>query len=248
MEPLGVATKRAGLEILAATLWDWYREDTPERNLLHYIEEQRLDTPYTRRLLARAAEPLVTFRGETWTIRDFLVHFTPGRYILRPDDPLAFKARLSDIVALVVRDAVLLEMAEKDGLDQSPVVERSLRLWKEKWLFQEYARWLDETHAPTDPDLSADYDAGTRTLDEAVVPFDGLTAEQRSRLASRLAGETRRRVADSLLAGEQVWIDEYLLDTLTLNLSATNPTMTVNLLKSNSNKPAFPVVDPGWSP
>ena len=245
MEPLSVATKRAGLERLFMALWDWYSDDTPERNLLYYLEEERLDTPYAHALVAGFEEPLVSYQGVTWTIRDFLVHFTPGRYIIRPDDLRTFKARLSDIVALVVRDAVLLDFAAADRLEQSPGFQRAFERWEEKWLFQEYARLLDAERAPDAASLRAYYAAGMSSLPSAI-PFDSLTADQRGRLVSRRASEERRRFADSLLALERVWIDDAMLDTLAVSVSAVNPTMTVNLLKSNSNKPAFPVVDPNW--
>jgi hypothetical protein len=245
MEPLGVATKRAGLELLFMGLWDWYSDTTPERNLLYYLEEERLDTPYARALVASFDEPLVSYQGITWTIRDFLVHFTPGRYILRADDLRAFKARLSDLVALVVRDAVLLDIAAADGLERSPAFQRIFQRWEEKWLFQEYARLLDAERAPDEASLRAYYEAGTHALPNAI-PFDSLTSDLRGRLVSRRASEEQRRFADSLLALERVWIDYAMLDTLSVYVSPANPTMTVNLLKSNSNKPAFPVVDPNW--
>ncbi|MEZ4699438.1 MAG: peptidylprolyl isomerase [Rhodothermales bacterium] len=246
MEPLGVTTKRAGFEILNEALLAWYQAATPERNLLYYLDEEGLDTPYAQQLRAHFDEPLVTYRDAAWTIRDFLAHFTPGRYIIRPDDPRQFKARLADIVALVVRDEVLLGIARDERLDRSPAFQRAMQRWKEKWLFQEYARLLEQEHAPAPDALRAFYEAGTRQLGEAAIPYDSLTAAQRSRLTSRYALEARRRVADSLLAGEEVWIDEHMLDTLTLYVSPSNPYQTVNLLKSNSNKMAFPIVDPNW--
>ena len=87
MEPLNVVTKRQGFEVLNEALWEWYRAETPVRNLLHYIEEQGRDTPYTRKLIAHYAADLVHFGDEHWTIRAFLEHFTPGRYTLRARDP-----------------------------------------------------------------------------------------------------------------------------------------------------------------
>lgn len=138
MAPLNVRTKRAGLDVLNEALFAWYSDAMPERNLLHYIEVQKLETPYTQQLVEYYDVPLVSYAGTDWSIRDFLSHFTPGRYIIRPDDPLAFKARLSDIVGLVVRDAVLLETARDEKLSEDAAYQRTLALWKNKWLFQEY--------------------------------------------------------------------------------------------------------------
>ena len=148
MEPLGVRTKREGFDILDKALFDWYSEVTPERNLLHYIEEQGVRTHYIESLIVNYEAPLVQYRDADWTIYDFLEHFTPGRYVIRPDDPASFRARLADIVALVVRDAVLLDIADRENLYQNDAYERSLALWESKWLFQEYRNLLLEDRAP----------------------------------------------------------------------------------------------------
>ncbi|MGI9173973.1 MAG: hypothetical protein ACR2GR_01460 [Rhodothermales bacterium] len=202
MEPLNVVTKRRGFEVLTDALWSWYREETPQRNLLHYIEGQGWEKPYAEQLQAHYDEVLVTFGEETWTIRTFLEHFTPGRYVLRADDERQFKARLADVVGLVVRDAVFLRRAHEEGLDQDPVYQRTLAQWKAKWLFEELKKR----------------------------PF----------VQYRLA-----TYADSLVDATNVVINEAVLDTLTLS-TPEDARLTVQLLKSNSNKRPFPTVDPGW--
>ena len=202
MEPLNVVTKREGFEVLTDALWSWYREETPQRNLLHYIERQRWQKSYTEKLKAHYDEVLVTFGEETWTVRTFLEHFTPGRYVLRADDRRQFKARLADVVGLVVRDAVFLQRAREEGLDRDSVYQRTLAQWKAKWLFEEL--------------------------------------KKRPAVQHRLAA-----YADSLVNATDVVINEAVLDTLTLGMPA-DARLTVQLLKSNSNKQPFPTVDPGW--
>lgn len=142
MQPLDVKTKRAGFEILNQALFAWYKDNSPQRNLLHYIEDQRLVTPYTELLKENAQIPLVTYKDVSWDMYDFLSHFTPGRYVLRTDDAQAFKARLADIVGLVVRDKVLLDIADQESLNDNPDYNRTLAVWKNKWLFQEYRNLL----------------------------------------------------------------------------------------------------------
>lgn len=245
MEPRNVTTKRDGFEVLNAALWTWYRDQPPLRNLLHTIEEQGLDTPYTRLLRAKYALPLVTFDDQQWTIRDFLAHFTPGRYILRPRDERAFKARLADIVALVVRDHIFLQMAEDENLHDDPEYRRTLAQWRAKWLFQELrTTWLN---APLDTTrLAAYYQAKEAALDTEFRPFDRLDGEDHARIRTRFVQERLADLADSLLAGLDVTIYDAVLDTLTIPESAKNPAMTVHLFKNNANKQPFPIVDPLW--
>ena len=142
MQPLDVRTKRAGFEILNAALFAWYSDRIPERNLLYYIDEENRQTDYTALLVENYDELLVTYRDANWTVYDFLNHFTPGRYVIRPDNPEAFKARLADLVGLVVRDAVFLEMAENSGAAGQETMQRTTQQWKSKWLFQEYRKLL----------------------------------------------------------------------------------------------------------
>ena len=212
MEPLNATTKRQGFEILHEALWQWYRDAPPVRNLLHYIEEQTLDTPYTRHLAANYEVDLVHARGERWSIRTFLKHFTPGRYVLRAHEPRAFKARLADVVALVVRDAVFLEMARREKLREDATYQRALAQWKDKWMFLALRDQLFKNAAAPN------------------------------------TWSPIRRYVDSVAAQYTVRINEAVLDTLSLSVSETNPTMTVHLFKSNSNKMPFPIVDPNWRP
>ncbi len=212
MSPLDVRTQREGFDVLNQALWDWYRDEQPLRNLLFLIESGSVDKPYSRLLVSSFDLPLVAFGNEQWDIREFLAHFTPGRYAVRTRDPLDFRARLSDIVALVVRDKLFLDRARQERLHRDEAYQRGLALWKEKWMFQEYKNRLVQDR----PAVAA-----------------------RSRLVE---------LTDSLKALYDVEVYYGVLDTLTLSVSEMNPTMTVHLFKSHSNRQAFPIVDPNWKP
>lgn len=246
MEPLNVVTKRQGFEVLNEALWEWYSAETPMRNLLHYIEEQGRDTPYTRQLVAHYAADLVHFGDEQWSIRTFLEHFTPGRYTLRARDPGDFTVRLADVVALVVRDAVFLKIAEEEQLYDQPQHERSLALWKDKWMFQEYRKVLLDSSAITDAEVKAYYRAMDRKMEGEFYPYDRLSVQDRDRIKQRMMQDRITGYADSVLTFHEISINESVLDSLPLSVSTANPYMTVHLLKSNSNKMPFPIVDPGW--
>ena len=142
MEPLGVTTKREGFNRLEPILWDWYTEDTPERNLLYYIDEAGLNTPYTEALVAEYDTPLVQFDGQTWTVKDFLEHFTPGRYIMPIKERQQFTMRVADVIALVVRDMILLDLAAEEQFYQIPSYQRNMRQWKNSWMAAEYRNLL----------------------------------------------------------------------------------------------------------
>ncbi len=244
MQPLDVITKRRGFELLKEALWQWYSTETPIRNLLHYIEDQRKDTPYTRLLVSGYDTDLVYFGDERWSIRSFLEHFTPGRYSLRARDPALFEARLADVVALVVRDAVFLRMAADEQLDDTPEFRSTLEAWKDKWMFQEYVKLLLQSSPVVGVTALVDPggpwpEAEAGVAGSGSVPADATQMRTRSWLA---------HYADSVAAGYGISVDTAMLDSLPLTHTASNPRLTVHLVKSNSNKMPFPIVDPGWRP
>ena len=188
--------------------------------------------------------PLVSFGDQVWTIHTFLTHFTPGRYTMRARDRPSFDARLANVVALVVRDAVLLDMAMDEDLEHDETLQRTLTLWKRQWMFQEYrSRWVSNWRG-TESEVEDYYRSVNARVRGQLIPFDQLDEEDRERIGSQLA---RRRLAqhiDSLAGYADVWINAPMLDTLAVNISPSNP--TVHLFKSNSNKMPFPIADPNW--
>lgn len=208
MEPLDVTTRRPTLYALAEVLYDWYADRTPTRSILEELSDPDRPAAQKAALMALLGDRLVTYRGATWTVEDFLDAFTPPRYVIRARDPAAFTLRLADVVGLVVRDAVLLDMAREEGWDDHPEDRIALRKWEEKWLF----------HALRD-----------RSMDPDDVDWGRVAA-----------------VSDSLLSRTEVFIHHAVLDTMTLAVSEANPFMTVHLMKSNSNRMPFPIVDPNW--
>ena len=63
MEPMNVVTRREGFNLLSDVLWAWYAQETPVRNLLHYLESKQADPMIARRLMDGFSVPLVAFDG-----------------------------------------------------------------------------------------------------------------------------------------------------------------------------------------
>lgn len=151
MEPLDVTTRRPTLYALAEVMYEWYADRTPTRSIMEEISDPDRPAAQKAALTALLDDELVAFRGVTWTVEDFLDAFTPTRYVIRARDPASFTLRLADIVGLVVRDAVLLEMAKEEGFDDHPEDRSALRKWEEKWLFHALR---DRSVDPDDVDWS----------------------------------------------------------------------------------------------
>lgn len=245
MEPMDVVTRRNGFNILSEALWAWYQQETPTRNLLHYLESQQVDGNIVRLLVGGYSVPLVSFSGREWTIRTFLEHFTPGRYVLRARDRLEFEQRLTSIVALVVRDHILLSMAHRERLDENDSFQRAMALWKHKWMFQEL-RGMVVDSSMSRFETEAYYAQENAARDGRLHPYDSLDSLDQGRIHQQMMRDRLLAFADSLAEHARISINYAMLDTMTFSQSTVNPTMTVHLLKNNSNKMPFPIADPNW--
>ena len=152
------------------------------------------------------------------------------------------------MVALVVRDAVFLKIAEEERLYDQPQYQRSLAQWKDKWMFREYRKVLLDSSAITDAEVKAYYQAKDREMEGEFYPYDRLSVQDRNRIKQRMMQDRITGYADSVSTFHKISVNESVLDSLSLSVSTANPYMTVHLLKSNSAKMPFPIVDPGWGP
>lgn len=145
-----------------------------------------------------------------------------------------------------MRDRILLDMADEASLEEDPEMRRTMALWRDKWLFQEYRALRRGRHAVTGEEVRRFYEREDARRDGALSPYASLDAAQRERLRAQLEQERIRALVDSLAGAYRIEIDETMPDTLTITPSADHSTMTVHLLKNNSNKMPYPIVDPNW--
>ena len=184
-----MVTRREGFNLLSDVLWAWYAQETPVRNLLHYLESQQANPMIARRLKDGFTVPLVAFDDQEWTIRTFLEHFTPGRYTLRARDREEFDQRLANIVALVVRDHVLLSIANRERLDKNKAFQRTSALWKHKWLFQELRRLVVDSASVTHTETAAYYARKNAAMGGRLRPFDSLDSLDHGRIRQQMMRE-----------------------------------------------------------
>lgn len=160
MEPKQVITEREGFEALQTVLWSWYRAETPSRKFTWLANHRPPRPGLADSLRAIGDLNLVRHGSASWTVREFLDRFSPDRYPLRARDRAAFRSRLADIIALVVRDHHFMLMAAREGWDRNPVDSEVLARWEDKWLFLA----LRDTQPEFD-DLAATADSLLRRAD-----------------------------------------------------------------------------------
>lgn len=247
MTPLNVRTKRETFLPLANAFQEWLREENPAGNLKQKVESGNKE--YHRKIESLFKETLVEFDGEVWTVKDFLGKFNPGLYQLRPNDQRDFRTQFSDAIALAVRDDQLLRIAQKENLSQRPGVLREIKAWENKWVFQSMRNRFLSNLEFNDQVVAEYFESNKKDY-----AFTGTSEISYSQLSETLKNKVRKEFlnaklmafADELKSEYPVTIYEKKLAQLDLSSSKKNPLQQVQLFKQNSNRMAFPIVDPNW--
>lgn len=249
MTPYRVETIRSTFNRVIPHLFALYQQEIPVGRIWQQIEANRFEQDSAHaNLYALAREPLVTSTLGTWTVQDFFEIFNAGRYQLRPDNVRSFTIRFSDIIALVVRDEVFFGKARDADLFTRAEVTRDVQRWSDKWVFQEMrTRTLDA--APITHAQVMEYARQNgRIASSGGIQGDGtqLSEAAMHRLRRDYLAHVLFDAAEHLKEQFNVVIDYAMLDTITVSASSANPNMTLQVFNQNSNRMAFPVLDPIW--
>ncbi|KPQ01045.1 MAG: hypothetical protein HLUCCA01_03895 [Bacteroidetes bacterium HLUCCA01] len=249
MSPLQVETSREVFNAIVPHLFDLYKQDTPSGTLWERIRQADASQPELEAIRTLADQTLIYTESGNWSVQRFFSTFNTGRYPLRADGSMQdFSLRFSDIVALVVRDDVFLDLAARENLHERAEVQRDIRRWQDKWVYhQTRDRMLDTLRFDQEvvtefvTGIQSPYSDRIRAGSPETWSEESLRRFRRDYLARSLTD-----AAASLKDRYPVYINETMLDTLTLSESRANPNMTLQVFKQNSNRMAWPVLDPIW--
>lgn len=251
MEPLEISTKRAVFEQLNDAMYAWYQQEPPTGDVWIQVQNKNQEEfHYSLTINSIKDEILVEFSDDQYSVEQFLRRFNSSRYQFRADGYRSFTSRFADIIALVVRDSRLFDIAKKEQMGKNPEVTRDIRQWKQKWVFQEMREQVFDTLAFSD-DKVRDYFEANRNEFEYIadyVQWTDLGASVRDQIRKKYLSDTLAQKAAGLKDKYQVTINNAVLDTINVNRSDDHPFMQVQLFKQNSNRLAFPTVDPNWVP
>ena len=248
MDPLKVETVRGPFNALAELMYQWYEnEDAPSGPLWEVVVEKNGKKDYLAGIYELRDQTLVTTSEQAWTVQAVLEKLNAGRYTMRSDNLRDFTVRLADVIALVIRDSRLIEMAEYEDLDQDPDLKRDIRKWQNKWVFRAMRTKVFKD-IPFNDSLVFDYVREEQFYPEEVLkrqPSE-FSEGQVNRFRSDYMSSKLMDKANELKNNFDVKIYYERLDTLQVNHSSANPNMTFQLLKQHNNRQPFPVLDPVW--
>ncbi|TVQ11327.1 MAG: hypothetical protein EA364_10805 [Balneolaceae bacterium] len=248
MTPFNVETNRSTFERIVPHLFELYEQGTPAGTLWNRISEGRRTESYYRELYAVRSEPLVYTSIGTWSVERFFRTFNTGRYQLRPDTPESFTLRFSDVIALVVRDVVLLEKARAERLEESFDVQRDIRRWQDKWVFQETRNRILDTLAFNNDVVMQFVNSESSPYPEQIRgrSFNDYQEGSIHRFRRDFLAQALMNAAEEFKQIHKVTINYAMLDTITVSQSSANPNMSLQVFNQNSNRMAYPVLDPIW--
>jgi len=248
MSPLQVETDRNTFEAIVPHLYELYQDEIPVGRLWNRIQSHRTSNDYYAALFDLRQRPLVYTTNGTWSVEQFFQTFNTGRYQLRPESPAAFALRFSDIIALVVRDEVFLSIAQSEQLHTRFEVQRDIQRWQHKWVFQETRNRILDT-------LTFNNDVVMQFVNSDRSPYpDQMRGRAFSEFQEGSIHRFRRDfLAQSLMDAAETFKEHYqvqinyaMLDTITISESSKNPNMSLQVFNQNSNRMAWPVLDPIW--
>lgn len=248
MTPHNVETDRSTFDRIVPHLFELYLEGTPAGTLWDRIREGRATESYYRELYAAHSKPLVYTSNGIWTVERFFRTFNTGRYQLRPDTRDSFELRFSDVIALVVRDEILMEKASSERLAERFEVQRDIRRWQDKWVFQETRNHILDTLVFNN-DLVMQFVNSERSPYPDHIrgrSFNEYQEGSLKRFRRDFLAQALLDAAEEFKQKHQVTINYAMLDTIKVSQSSANPNMSLQVFNQNSNRMAYPILDPIW--
>ncbi|MCF6270807.1 MAG: hypothetical protein L3J41_13915 [Melioribacteraceae bacterium] len=249
MIPKEVITKGTGFGYILNALIAWKNSEIEKITFEEAIENANNSEPELLLLKKHYYEILVTFKDGTWSIKDFLTRFNSSEITAKASEKRKMYNQLNHQIAMSIRNHFFVEEALVHGLDKSPDIKSELKMWRDKWVYDELRRELtnnikiDEATAleyfNTHKNIYKTKNGLEATFDEfgSQAKYDAYFSQTFKILENKLK---------YLKKEFPVRINRELLDSVKVFDTEKSRWSTVFLVKGNSNRIAIPTVDPSW--
>ncbi len=227
MEPKQVRTKSEALRILVDAVKEWHGSDNLRAlDFFTAAGEAGSDTPNLRRYAAERSRILATTVDTSFTIEG-IARTLPLRKIMNEyADPFPACAAYT---AASVRDEYLNRLGRERGGADAPASKDLLRVWNDKWLYEEYREEYRQRAALSRPD-----------------PAKGGGDASRRQMLFRREQAALVRAIDSLVRALPPTLNAALLDTMRAGDPGSSRGMFVSVVRGGSDLPAFPLAGNEW--
>ncbi|MBN1482408.1 hypothetical protein EH223_10245 [candidate division KSB1 bacterium] len=141
LTPLDVRVRGAVVEDLTGPLYEWFQDGLPEKKSLFDVLATRADTsqPYLEQINQLCDKELISFKGGTKTIKDFLEYVDYYRSVFNQSTSIEdFQSRVITEIGRMIKNDKFIESAEQEGFADSTNIKEDLRRWEQKWTFEVY--------------------------------------------------------------------------------------------------------------
>lgn len=239
MEPKNVETKGKVLYEVTNVFLDWKR-DTLKQNFADFVAEQSND------LLSKA---LVSFDQEEWKVSDFLKNFNSQRINDKSLNVEKIGGEISNQIALQVRDYVLIKLAIDSNLEKSKSVQKQMKDWSDKWVYDEARRHYLKKIKISDEEASSYFEKNIKSFQinvNEVPKYDDYKITAKKFAYIQQAENILLDKIDSLKESYEVQINNAILDTINTVDFEKSRWQSLQVFKRSSNRLAAPIVDPAW--
>lgn len=250
MTPKKVVTKGDAFVLLADAVAEWKAYNHAGGNeFKQAVQGANRETRKLYELKKNLDKTLTVFAGGRWSIADMLERLDPTALKSNPEQIHAFRNELNQRIAITLRNHFIAEQAQKLGLQRRPRVQRTLQLWRDKWVYDQSRQYFLRDLS-VDSVQVLDYFLKNRTKYQQIkgkeATFSDFRKEARRDLYLEMArGELMKRTL-VLQQKYPVKIYHEVLDTISVSASTSSRWMSVQLFKSGTGHMAVPIVDPAW--
>ncbi len=249
MEPKEIITKGDGFSYILSALVAWKKSGTTTITFENAIENASDSEPELLLLKNHSEDILVKFKDGSWSIKDFLTRFNTSKITAKASEKRKIYNQLNHQIAITLRNHFFVEEALLYGLDKSADVESELKMWRDKWVYDELRRELTK-NVKIDESTALEYfnthknSYKTKTGIEPTFNEFGNQAKHDAYFNQTFS--ILENKINLLKKDFPVRINRKLLDSVKVLDSEKSRWATTFLIKGNSDRMAIPIVDPSW--
>lgn len=244
LKSLNIRTKAKAFNLLAAAFSEWHKSPVLKQKRFQYaVEHAKAVTPKLFALRKYLNQPFFVYKNGNVSAGEFLKYFDPSRVNNVLSGTEDYKETLNFATATTIRDYFMIQRAKKRGLENAKPVQAELKIWRDKWVFEEAKQYF------TDP-IDIDSSDVIRFIQdhinqfEADADFQSENVKGAAKLYKKINALKQR--AKNLRKKYKVSINIAVLDTIEVVDSKKSRWMSMKIFRGGTNRQAFPTVDPIW--
>ncbi len=199
-------------------------------------------------------ESLVQLKHESFSLKSFIDWYHARETELKPDtkSPQHFFSWLESMVWRMVRDRLLMKRALKRGLQERPVVQRQMKWWEEKMVYNLVKNGISDSIPTNDTVLYAYYENNLRSFRTEKGEQETFNNAKDDVLREYYSSEMTKHILHRILKLKQeykITINSEVLDSLRVDSENDPRAIDMYAVKKGGTfpHPAFPSIDYDWS-